>query len=338
MYKLSSLLVLAALALFSLKVNAQSDSLILKNNNVIVGEVKSMDRGVVTIETPYSKDDFRVEWSGINKISTTTFYIITLEDGTRMNGKLEGADSGKVSIKTPEGVFQTYKKEEVVHLQTLKSGFWDRAHAKIDFGFSNTKSKHLKNISLRSNVGYIAEKWSADASFNSLFSSQDEVDPIKSSDGGVTFNYLLPKDWYIPVSLTFLSNTEQKIDLRTIGKLGVGNYIIHTNHSYWGLAGGVSYNKEDYSEAVDRKSWEGYFGTELNLYDIGDLNLLTKLVAYPSFTESGRWRADFNFDAKYSLPLDLYIKFGISMNYDNSPVEGAPTSDYMLQTGLGWEL
>jgi hypothetical protein len=37
---------------------AQKDSLVLKNGDVIVGEIKSMDKGVLTIETDYSKNDF----------------------------------------------------------------------------------------------------------------------------------------------------------------------------------------------------------------------------------------------------------------------------------------
>ena len=32
---------------------------------------------------------------------------------------------------------------------------------------------------------------------------------------------------------------------------------------------------------ADKNSFEGYFGSELNLYDIGDLSILTKAVAYP---------------------------------------------------------
>ena len=82
---------------------------------------------------------------------------------------------------------------------------------------------------------------------------------------------------------------------------------------------------------------EAYFGSELNMYDIGDLNLLTKASIYPSLTESGRWRVDFVFDAKYDLPLDFYIKLGINLNYDNQPVEGGSETDYVFQTGFGWE-
>ena len=73
------------------------------------------------------------------------------------------------------------------------------------------------------------------------------------------------------------------------------------------------------------------------MFDIGDLSLLTKAMAYPSITEAGRWRADFNFDMNYDLPLDFYIKLGFSLNYDNRPVEGASETDYVLHTGFGWE-
>jgi hypothetical protein len=331
------ILLFVILFFINLIVYAKPDSLLLTNNNIIVGEIKSMDRGVVTIETDYSKDDFRVEWSGIKKIITTTIYIITIKDGTRLNGTLEAADSGKVVIKMMDNSLHTYPKDDIVYFKSLDKSFWDRFHANIDFGFGLTKSQNLKNINLRSALGYMQEKWSADATYNSLYSSQDEVEPISSKDGGLTFNYFLPRDWYIPASISFLSNTEQKIDLRTLSKLGIGNYLIHTNQSYWALAGGASLNIEDYTVAEDRNSTEGFLGTELNLYDIGDLNLLTKLVAYRSFTESGRWRGDFIFDAKYDLPLDLYIRFGITVNYDNRPVPNAPETDYVLQSGIGWE-
>ena len=73
------------------------------------------------------------------------------------------------------------------------------------------------------------------------------------------------------------------------------------------------------------------------MFNTGDLSLLTNIVAYPSFTESGRWRTDFKFDAKYDLPLDFYIKMGLTVNYDNQPAPGSPETDYIFHTGFGWE-
>ena len=69
---------------------------------------------------------------------------------------------------------------------------------------------------------------------------------------------------------------------------------------------------------------------------MGDFNLFTKITAFPGITEKGRFRTDFKMDLKYDLPLDFYVKGGFTFNYDNQPTAGAPETDYVLNTGLGW--
>jgi len=71
---------------------------------------------------------------------------------------------------------------------------------------------------------------------------------------------------------------------------------------------------------------------------VGDLNLLTNFYWYPSITEEGRNRIDYRFDVKYNLPLDFYVKTGFTLNYDSEPAPGASQSDYVNQTGFGWQL
>ena len=60
--------------------------------------------------------------------------------------------------------------------------------------------------------------------------------------------------------------------------------------------------------------------------------MFTKIIAFSSFTESGRLRTDFSLDVKYEMPFDddFYIKFGTTVNYDNQPIEGASTTNYVL--------
>ena len=81
------LLIIIALPVFS-----QHDSLILKNKDVIVGEIKSLDKGVLTIETDYSKNDFTIEWSGIKEIYSNTRFLVSLKNGERINGTFRSAD------------------------------------------------------------------------------------------------------------------------------------------------------------------------------------------------------------------------------------------------------
>lgn len=319
---------------------SQNDSLVLKNGDIIIGELKDMNRGVVTFETDYSDSDFKIEWDGIIEIYTTSSYMITLSDGTRLNGKIESSGDKKVKLKLEKGGAKKVAIDDVVFLKSIDKGFWDQVYASIDLGLDLTRAQHLSSFSTRSKIGYLAQLWSVDLNFNTFISIQDNADKIQRTDGGISYNYYLPRDWYIPVSITFLSNTEQRLDARYNGLLGIGKFIIHTNRLYWGIAVGTSLNMETYSPLNEPKtktqSFEGYFGTELNLFDLRDFSLSTKARVYPSFTESGRWRTDFNLDTKYDLPLDFYINIGISLNYDNQPVEGANDMDYVLHTGFGW--
>lgn len=317
---------------------AQPDSLILKNNDLIVGELKSLDRGVATVETNYSKSDFKIEWSGVHKIITTSSYLITSSKGSRHIGRMYSPQNGTVIIYNQDSIPFRINLEEIVMLTSVNEGFWDKLSAAISFGYSLTRAKNLQQLSVRSSLGYKTKHWSGSASFDAINSTQDEVEPIFRRDGTLSYNYFLPNDWYVPISGTYLSNTEQKIDVRTLVKLGLGKFLLHRNKAYWGFSAGANYNFEKYfDESADRKSWEGFIGTELNLFDIGDLSLLTKIVAYPSFTESGRFRSDFTFDMKYDLPLDFYLQLGTTVNFDNQPVEDAPKVDYVLQTTFGWK-
>ena len=192
---------------------------------------------------------------------------------------------------------------------------------------------------MRSAAGYLADKWLIDIYYNDTRSKQDSVESTRRTESGITFTYFLPKDWFAQAAFTTLSNTEQALKLRLTGRLGAGKYLVHTNRSYVGLAAGVSFNNEKFSNGTDeRSSLEGFAGTEINLFDIGDFSLLSNLYVYRSFTESGRWRADFKLDTKYDLPLDFYIKFGITLNYDNRPAAVGKETDYVYVFSVGWEL
>jgi len=329
------------LSVFATSANAQKDSLVFHNGNYMVGEVKTMDRGVLTVKTNYSDSDFKIEWEGVREIYTVTYFLITLSDGRRYNGYINSFDSEIIALTTSKGEKVEVNQDQIVWLDDVDQGFWSQLYASIDVGFDLTKANDFRQVSTRATLGYLAERWNLDGSYNTLFSRQKETEDVKRTDGGVSFRYFLPKDWYPYASVNFLSNTEQSLKLRTSGSLGMGNYVIHTNRTYWGFNLGANFNNESFTidTIPDRKSWEGAIGTELNMFDVGDLSLFTKVFAYPGLTEKGRWRTDFNFDAKYEMPFDddFYLKFGVTVNYDNQPVEAGKETDYIFHTGFGWE-
>ena len=321
------------------KVNAQTDSLVLSNGDVMVGEIKSMDKGVLIIETPYSDKDFQVKWIEIKKIYSTTRFLITLSDGRRMNSILITKSPGIVVIENEDGDLEEINILDLVFLKELESKFWSRVNASIDAGLSVNKANNLKQINLSSSLGYLTDEWGFDAYYTYSGSSQDSIESTIRQEGGLNFRYFLEKDWYILPQATYLSNTEQALLRRITGKLGVGRYLQHTNRSYWGVVGGLSFNGEHFTNGAEsRQSAEAYAGTEVNLFDTGDLTLLSNLYFYPSLTEKGRIRSDFKFDVKYEFANDFYFKTSVTYNYDNQPAIQGNETDYVFSFSIGWEL
>ena len=92
--------------------HAQTDSLFLSNNDLIVGEIKSMDKNIIGIETDYSDVDFKIKWDNVKRVYSKTNYLITLSDGRRYNGFIRSLNDSIIQIdsQTPEAVLVFRKR------------------------------------------------------------------------------------------------------------------------------------------------------------------------------------------------------------------------------------
>lgn len=319
---------------------AQSDTLVLKNNNKIVGEIKSMQNGVLIMETDYSDSDFKITWLEVTEVFGNQLFLVTLKDGDRFNTTLKSVgEKGKVKLaNTSSG--HIVNIQDIVFIKSVKSSFISRLDASLSVGFNLTKSNNLRQLNVRSNLGYTANYWQLMGSYNSVRSKQDGSNEIHRTDANIRFTYFLKNDMLAIFNSEYLANDEQKIDFRLTNRLGFGNYFVHTNYLYFGAIGGLALNNERFTDEFDtsRNSLEVFGSLELNLFDIKDFDLLTNIIAYPSITEKNRFRLDYKLDLKYDLPMDFFLKFGVTYNFDNQPVQDASKDDYVFQATFGWEL
>jgi hypothetical protein len=225
-------------------------------------------------------------------------------------------------------------------MKEVEQNFLGRLSLELSAGYTLTKANNLNTLSIRSFVGYITKNFSADATFDLVRNVQDEVEPTRRTEAAIGFRYVIVNDWFGTISSNLLQNDEQKIKLRATTSLGAGNYIINTNRIYFGAAAGLAWNNERFTETTDddKNSLEGFVAVELNLFNTGDIGLLSTFTVYPGITEKGRVRAAYSIDLKYDLPLDFFISLGFTYNFDNQPVEGASKGDYVFMTTVGWEL
>ncbi len=335
--------VLTSLVVFFICLNsqAQTDTLVLKSKDKLVGEIKKMKKGVLTIETDYSDSDFNITWLEVLSMSSSQTYFVTLAKGKRFQSKIKAEvnEPGIIYLKKADTSWVKVPVAEVVEFKAVETNVLSRISTSVSLGYNFTKSNNLSQFVLNAKLSYVGFQWESSASYNSVVSSQDEASQTKRVDAGLNFRYFLEKDWFLDSNATFLSNNQIDLDLRTNLLAGAGKYLLHDNRLYLGLGGGLAWNNEQYITASEstRNSLESYVGLEFNMFDMGDLDFYAKALAYPSLTENGRFRSDINFSLKYDLPLDLFIKLSYTYNYDNQPTDGFSKDDYVINTTFGWD-
>ncbi len=326
---------------FTSSIFSQNDSIVLKNNNKLVGEIKGLEKSILTFKTPYSDSDFKIKWQNVKEIYSPHLFIVALTNGDRFDASINTDSTNKEIVLLDAGGYVLESElDKILFLDAVGKNFLSRLSAEFDFGITLTKANSAKQFTANANAGYTANKWSLLGSFKSVLSSQEDTEDIKRIEGNLNFRWFLPKDWFLSTTASSLTNNEQKLKLRSTGKIGGGYYFKHISTMHFAGGGGLAYNNETYTDPLisDKNSLEGYFGIEFNKYDIGDLSIYTSAFGYPSLTEKGRFRTDIKFDMKYDLPLDFFVKMSATYNFDNQPVEGATRGDYVFQTTVGWEL
>ncbi|MEN8250741.1 MAG: hypothetical protein ABFS32_17540, partial [Bacteroidota bacterium] len=156
--------------LFIGKVYAQTDTLTYSNGELTIGEIKKMEKGIISIETAYSDSDFMIEWDKVKKMKSQQSYLITLSDGRRFNGTLNS--EGNEAIIN-DGQITSTALIDIVEIRPVKDSFWDKVSANIDLGYNITKANNLRQFNTRAHVAYTTKRWEAKGTYNTVFSNQD---------------------------------------------------------------------------------------------------------------------------------------------------------------------
>ena len=83
--------------------HGQSDIALFRNGDRLTGEIKSLDRGRVSFDTP-TTGVINLEWDDIDQLFSTTTFEVTLESGERIYGTLaETTGDGEVRVQTATG-------------------------------------------------------------------------------------------------------------------------------------------------------------------------------------------------------------------------------------------
>lgn len=325
--------------LFNVTLYAQKDTIIFKNKDVIVGELKQLNNNILTVKTSYSDKDFAIEFDKVVSLILENKYSVVLSNGFRMYGYVKTENLNKAVITQENNVAIEVFLKEIVVLRKIDDGFWNHFKGSFDFGYNLTQTNNSEQFTFAGLLNYYSERWIHRATYNQLFTSQDDVEDIERTDWSIDTKRYLKRKWFLNTNISFLSNTSQSLKGRFVPSVGAGNYLVRSNKLYLLVGTGLTYNIEKYEDAsTDKTSTEALLITQFNMFNFKDIDLYISAVGYPSLSESGRFRTDANVRFKYDLPFDFYFKTELQVNFDNQPAAGAVKTDYVFSTGFGWEI
>ena len=316
--------------------HAANDVVVTTSGDRLVGEIKRVEKDILTLSTDYSDSDFKIKWEKIASIESDRQFLLETFDGKRVSGTLQADAQKKAAVVVGDA---DVRLPDVSMVQPFERSFWSRFDSALDFGYSLTKTNSAKQLSLGGNLSYRDER-NLDSLFVNVFrSSQANAPDTQRWDLGNDFRHLLGTRWYVNTAQDLLNTEEQGLDLRTTIGAGGGRYLLRSASQYLALGGGLAWTNENYTDAAlpSENSAEAYLGTEFMTEKLKFADVLTRFAYYPSLTISGRQRVNYRFDMDFNLPGDWYLRVGFFDNYDSRPAEGFSENDYGWSNAFGFK-
>lgn len=322
-------------------IGQNQDTVFMHNNQVLIGEIKELENGVLKIETEYSEDDFNVDWDDVKSLNTNTSFIIMLSHNYRFTGTIspDPNNSDYLILYPEEGSKMFAKTLEIVYLKSFEEAFLDRISANIDAGVSITKASDTKQFSVSGGISYLYTGLQSDLYVNTLYNVVQDTIVTERDNYGASLKVFFARKWYVLGAADFLKSDEQNLDMRATIQNGLGRDVIRNNKMYLVLATGIALNAEKYTndDNASGESIESFGEMELKIFGIKDLTLSAKVQYFSIIAQRDRQRVNVTFDTKYDLPLDFYIGGNITYNFDSNDETTGSRSDYVIKSSIGWK-
>ena len=317
----------------------KTDTVWIANGNQISGEIKKLEHGLLILNTDYM-GEVDIQWAEVLRVESNYAFQFEKTDGTRVTGSIgKSSESGKIVVdyRQQKDVFEI---ANIVRISQIENTFLDQLHASLSLGYSFTKASDVAQGNLAFSATHRTEIRSFTLQGGGISSSTANGVPSRQANLSIDMTRYRRDRWYNTYQLGFERNDELGLDLRTSLEAALGRYLIQTNTSELGtLAGLVVTNELLQGDVESQQNLEGLLGVDYSRYIYNDpkLDLTASLYAYPSITDSGRLRSQFNVALNWEIYKDLYWSLSYYNTYDSDPPSGSDsTGDYGFVTSVGW--
>jgi hypothetical protein len=320
------------------------DTVYFKNGDKWTCEIKKLEKGYLFVKLDYVDGDVQVDWTKVSSIQTEQLFVVRDRSGNLYVSPLhtEAKQDGPFELEN-SGAKTELARDTIVALDQTERSFWQDLHGGISVGFSFTKGDDQTQYNLNANALYLKKLWTAGVQLQSSFNgSLSAPSNQRNSLSSYVIRVLDSRNYFVAGLADFLHSDEQQLQLRSaIGGAG-GKILINSERTRLMTFGGLVWTREQYFPDPNSpsspylNSAEAVVGARMEYFRFKTTNFAANAMLYPSLSDPGRVRLDSSGAIKYELIKNLYINFGLYLNYDSRPPRATTKTDYGANSSIGF--
>jgi Protein of unknown function, DUF481 len=317
----------------------KTDVATLGNGDRITGEVLRLERGRLEFDTD-DAGTLYLEWEKLlSLVAAARVVEVVTTDGRRFVGTLTPAADRSIAVSGSEGTV-TLAMKEVTLITPIGRSFWKKLDGSIDAGFSYTQSSGVAQLNMNSNTIYRRPAFVGQLTA-SLTQTEKDDGSGRDDRASLEASYLrYPwQRWFAVVATRFETNESLGLELRSQVAAAVGPRLINSNRAQMTVGAGLGVNDERGVDVESTRNVEALlmFRTAYYTYDRPKTNLDIALQYYPSLSNVGRQRVQFDAGVKRELWKDLFVSLNVYNTFDSRPPNpDADRNDVGVVTSIGW--
>jgi hypothetical protein len=317
----------------------RTDVVTLANGDRITGEVVRLERGRLEFKTD-DAGTLSLEWDKLASLVAARIVEVVTTNGSRFVGTLmPAAARAALAVATPAATV-ALPMIEVTLITPIGRSFWRKLDGSFDAGFSYTQSSGIAQLNLNTETIYRKPAFQGRVGA-SITLTREEDDSDRDDRGTLEISYLRYPwaRWFLAAASRFESNESLGIRLRSQIGGAAGPRLINNNRGQMAAGAGLVFNDERGVDVPPSRNVEAVFLFEASYYtyDRPKTNLDVRLRYYPSLTESGRHRMQFDGGVKRELWKDFFAALTLYNTFDNRPPNpSSDRNDVGAVLSIGW--
>ena len=315
----------------------KTDTVVVRNGDVMTGEIKEYQRGQIEYTTDAAGTIY-IKWQRVNTLQSLKTFDIDLDDGTKHFGSVRLGDApNQVKIVVDQDTF-VVATQSIVRMLRIKRTFWRRLDGSADLGADFTQQNAKTDLSLSGDVSYKSGLNNFKLNLTTSFSRQDSVDNISKLSASFTYLRELRNRWFYSGVLAVQQNSQLSLYIRSSVGGGAGRFLVQSNTVLLSLSAGLAYARERFTDQDGDNLFDGFVMADFELFSMGGLttNFSSQLIIVPVINQGGRWRINSITSFKREIFSNFYFNVSLNEFFDSQPpTEDTNKNDFSVTTSFG---